>query len=241
MSSPSLTANGRRSTWRGTIVWSTQVGDVERATSRWAIQCRGIGLDLERQLVELHARGCRTDDQSFAARAVDPFEDEIVSPGQRVLAAGVVDQVHGLDVLQDRVLAQVVPDHRGHVGVDELVVGHPVAHRVGDGHPAGAGGVHDAGASHERLGSELQRIEVLVVDSTVDDMDRYLALGRPQEDVGAVTDEVPPFDQVDAHEAGQEGMLVERGVVDPWRQHHDGRVLHRRRRGTPQGLIRRAG
>ncbi len=38
MSSPSFTAKGRRSTWRRTMVWSTQVGAVDRATTRWAIQ-----------------------------------------------------------------------------------------------------------------------------------------------------------------------------------------------------------
>ena len=40
---PSLTANGRRSTWRGEI-WpsSTTVGQVENVTTGWAIQPRGL-------------------------------------------------------------------------------------------------------------------------------------------------------------------------------------------------------
>ena len=97
----------------------------------------GIGLHLERQLVELGARGGRADDQTLATRAVDPLEDQVPAAGERVLADGVVDQVHRLDVLQDRILAQVVADHGRHVGVDELVVGHPVAHAVGDRHPSG--------------------------------------------------------------------------------------------------------
>ena len=234
MFSPSFTANGRRSTWRGTMVLSTHVGDVERATSRCAIQCRGSASTSSASWSSSAPVASRPDDQSFPSRPVYSLEDEITSPGQRVLPDGAVDKVHGLDVLQYRVLAEVVPDHCRHVGVDELVVGHPVPNSVRDGDSAGSCCVHHSGTSHQRLRSELQRIEVLVVDSAVDHMNGYLPLGRPQEDVGAVTHEVTTFDQVDAHEAGEERVLVESGVVDPRRQHHDGRVLNGRRRGTPQ-------
>ena len=194
----------------------------------------GVRLHLERQLVELGAGRRRADHQSLAARAIDPLEDELGAAGERVLAHRVVHQVHRLDVLQDRVLTQVVADHGRHVGVDELVVGHPVAQPVGDRHPTRPRRVHDARAAHQRLGTKLQRVEILVVDAAVDHVHRHLALGGAQEDVGAVAHEVAPLHQVHAHEAGQQRVLVEGRVVHTRRQHDDRRVLHRRRCGAAQ-------
>ena len=46
----------------------------------------------------------------------------------------------GADVADDRVLAEVVPDHRRHERVDRLVVADTVARRVDDGHRSRAGG-----------------------------------------------------------------------------------------------------
>ena len=234
MSSPSFTAKGRRSTWRRTMDWSTQVGDVERATTRWAIQWRGS------------ASTSSASSSSSAPVAAGPMTRPLPpEPSTRLntssprrarasLRTRVVDQVHRLDVVQDRVLAQVVADHGRHVGVDELVVGHAVAHAVGDRHPARPRRVDDAGAAHQRLGPELQRVEVVVVDAPVDHVHRHLALGRAQEDVGAVAHEVPALHQVHAHQAGQQRVLVEGGVVHARREHDDRRVLHRRRRGAAQ-------
>ena len=119
-------------------------------------------------------------------------------------------QVHRLDVAQDGVLAQVVLDHGRHVGVDELVVGHAVAHPVGDGHPAGPGRVDHARAADQRLGPELQRVEVVVVDAPVDDVDGDLSLGGAQEHLGPVAHQVPTLDQVHAHQAGQQARARRR-------------------------------
>ena len=234
MSSPSLTANGPQvdvAAHHGVV---HPGGRRREGDDALGDPVAGVGLHLERQLVELGAGRRRADHQALAARAVDPLEDELVAAGQRVLAHGVVDQVHRLDVVQDRVLAQVVADHGRDVGVDELVVGHAVAHAVGDRHPAGPRRVDDARAAHQRLGAELQRVEVLVVDAAVDHVHRHLALGGAQEDVGAVADEVAPLHQVHAHEAGQQRVLVEGRVVHARGEHDHRRVLHRGRRGAAQ-------
>ena len=233
MSSPSLTAKGRRSTWRRTMAWSTQVGEVERATTRWAIQCRGS------------ASTSSASSSSSAPVAAGPMTRPLppepstrlnTSSSRRARASCARRCPPGAWSRRSAgsVLAQVVADHGRHVGVDELVVGHAVAHAVGDGHPPGPGGVDHARAADEGLGTELQRVEVVVVDAPVDHVHRDLALGRAQEDVGAVADQVTALDQVHAHEAGQQRVLVEGGVVHARREHHDGRVLHRRRGGPPQ-------
>ena len=69
---------------------------------------------------------------------------------------------------EHRLLAEVVADQVGQVGVDELVVGDAVADRVGDRHVAGARGVHQARAAEQRVGAEVHRVEELVVDPAVD-------------------------------------------------------------------------
>ena len=217
-------------------VWSTQVGEVERATTRWAIQWRGSRLDRDRQLRPARRGGRGADDQALAARPVHPLEHQLVPASQRVGPHRRVHEVHRLDVLQDRVFAEVVPDHVGDVGVDELVVGHAVAHGVGDGDPSGPGRVDDAGAADQGLGAELRGVEEVVVDPAIDDMDRDFALGGAQEHLGAVADQVASLDQVHAHEAGQQRMLVEGRVVDARGEHHHGRILDARRRGPAQGV-----
>ncbi len=194
----------------------------------------GVRLDVEDQLVELGAGGRGADDEALAARAVHPLEHELVPAAERVLAHGVVHQVHRLDVVEDGILAEVVADHGRHVGVDHLVVGHSVADAVGNGDPSRPGRVHHAGTADERLRSELQWVEVVVVDPPVDHVHRHLALGRAQEDVGPMADEVSPLDQVHAHEPGQQRVLVEGRVVHAGGQDDDGRVLHRGGGGAAQ-------
>ena len=91
------------------------------------------------------------------------------------------------------------------------------------------------GTADQRLGPELQGIDVVVVDPPVDDVHRHLAVGGAQEDVGAMADQVPPFHQVDAHQSGQQGVLVEGRVVHARRQHHHGGVGHAAGGGQAEG------
>ena len=122
-------------------------------------------------------------------------------------------QAVGGHVRQDRLLAQVVADDLGHVGVGELVVGDPVADGVGDGDVAGPGRVEDARAADERIGAEVQRVEELVVDPAVHHVHPLLAGRGPHVDDPVPADQVPAFDQFDAHLAGQEGVLEVGRVV----------------------------
>ncbi len=86
--SPSLTANGRRSTWRGASLPSTKVGTVESCTTGWAIQPRGSATQLLAQLVEVGRVGLRTDHDALAAGAVDRLDDQLVEVVEHVLAGG---------------------------------------------------------------------------------------------------------------------------------------------------------
>ena len=72
--SPSLIANGRRSTWRGSRRLPTLVGTVESWTTSCAIQDRGVGPDRGRGLASSSSRACGPIEQAVAAGAVDRLQ-----------------------------------------------------------------------------------------------------------------------------------------------------------------------
>ena len=82
----------------------------------------------------------------------------------------------GRHVLEDRLLAEIEADHRGHVGIDRLVVGDAGADRVRERDIAGAIGVEEAGRAEDRIRPEGQGIDEIVVDPAIDDIDALQAL-----------------------------------------------------------------
>ncbi len=173
---------------------------------------------------ELAGGGVGAEQDPVAARALHRFEHELLQAVKHVRAFVVQPAPEGGDVGQQRLLVQVVRDHFRDVGVDELVVAHPVAHRVGDHDTALAGGVEHAGDAQHRVRVELQRIQELVVDPPVDHVDLLLALGGAHVDRVVPAEQVPALDQLDAHLAGQQRVLEVRGVEDAGGEHDDRRI-----------------
>ena len=178
----------------------------------------------------------RADDDPAAARAVHGLQHELVEPAQHpVQHPGVAEPV-GLHVAQQRLLAQVVADQVGHVGVEQLVVRYPVADRVRDRDLARAGRVEQARAADDRIGPELQRVEELVVDAAVDHVHRLAALRGVHVHAVAGAGQVASLDQFHAHQPGQQGVLKIGGVVHAGgEQDHDRVGRLRRRRGAQRG------
>ncbi len=181
------------------------------------------------------ARG-GADDEPLAAGAVHRLHDQLVEPVEHLFEGGGVFEPPGVDVPDDRLLAQVVPDEVGHVGVDQLVVRDPVADRIGDGDVAEAGGEQQAGTAEHRVGTELQRVEELVVHAAIDDVHPGGSGRGAHPDAATRTEQVAPLDQLDAHEASEQGVLEVGGVVDAGGEHHDGRVFDAVGCARAQGL-----
>ena len=129
----------------------------------------------------------RADQHAVAAGLVGRLDHQLVQVLQHVLPLRIAPAQEGRHVGEDRVFAQVVPDHLRHVGVHHLVVGDAVARRVGQRHAAGAIGVHQARHAQHRVGAERLRVEEVVVDAAVDHVDPPQALGRPHPDVSSST------------------------------------------------------
>ncbi len=111
-----------------------------------------------------------------------------------------------------------------HVGVDGLVVGEAGAEGVGHGDVAGAIGIEEPGAAQRGVGAEDQRIAEVVVDAAIDDVDALEAVGGAHVDDVVVRDQVAAFDEIDAHLAGEVGVLEVGGVEDAGREQHDIRL-----------------
>ena len=123
---------------------------------------------------------------------------------------------------QDGVLVQVVLDHVGHVGIDELVVGHAGARRVRQRHVARGPGAHQARHAERGILAEHLRVEEVVVDAPVDHVHARPAAHRLHVDaVVTIYREVAALDQLAAHLPREVGVLEVRRVVDAGREHHD--------------------
>ena len=177
------------------------------------------------QLGERRLRGIGTDDEPLAARAVDGLHDELVEPVEHLGEGLGLLESPGVDVRQHRLLAEVVADELGHVRVHELVVGDAVAHRVGDRDVPEACRQHEPRRAEHGVGAELLRVEELVVDATVDDVDAGGARGRAHPHAAARAEQVASLDELDAHQSREQGVLEVRRVEHAGRQHDDGRVV----------------
>ncbi len=143
----------------------------------------------------------------------------------------------GLDVGQDRLLAQVIPDDPRHVGVDRLVVGDPGADRVGERDVAGAIGPHQPGHAEQAVRPERFGIEKIVVDPAVDHVDRGEARSRLHEHPIVFDDQVVALDQRDTELAGEKDVLEIGRVEDARRQEDDLRVVDALGRDRAQRLV----
>ena len=222
----------------------TYVGTVLSWITGCAIHERGSCSTFARSSSSSALRGLRPDHDALAAGAVDRLEHQLVEAVHDLLAVVGVAQPPGVDVLQDRLLVEVVAHQVGEVGVDQLVVGDAVADGVGDRHVAGAGGVEQARAAEQRVAAEVHRVEELVVDPAVDHVHRLEALRRTHHHAAAAALEVTALDQLDAHGAGQQRVLEVGAVEDAGREHDDVGVGDTGRCGGAQGgeqLLRVAG
>jgi hypothetical protein len=142
-----------------------------------------------------------------------------------VQGLGVVQAV-GLDVLEERLFVQEVPDQIRDVGVDEFVVGHAVTDGVSNGHRLGSGRVDETSDTHHRVGSKVQRVEPLVINPAIDDVYGTFALSGAHVDLVADDDDVTALDEFDTHQSSEQDVFEVRGVMDAGGEHHHRRVAN---------------
>ncbi len=130
----------------------------------------------------------------------------------------------GLDIGQQRFLASVEFDDLGHEGINRLIVGDPGARRIGDGHPARAIDIHQAGYAQHAVWIEAQWIEEFVVHPAVDHVDGLVAPGGAHRHAAVDHAQIPAFYQFGTHLFGEERVFEIGRVEDARREHRDHRL-----------------
>ena len=110
------------------------------------------------------------------------------------------------------------------------VVGNSRADRVRQRDPAGAVGRQQA--RHAELGvrPKGERIEKVVIDAAVDDVDAFRTLRCAHEDLVILDEHVLAFDEFDTHLLGEEGVFEVGAVIGAGCQYDDRRIIDPERR-----------
>src|SRR6478609_2347124 len=91
----------------------------------------GLGLKFASTSIQRFRCRLRTDDDPDAPKSVDRLDHQLGEMVDHVIALRAFGADPRRYLRECRPLAEVVLDHGGYVGVDRLVVGNPVAERVG--------------------------------------------------------------------------------------------------------------
>ena len=85
----------------------------DSCTTGWAIQPRGSASSRARSCVQLGPGRLRADHDALAAGAVDRLDHQLVEPVEHLVEVVGLLEPPGVDVGQDRLLAEVVADRSG--------------------------------------------------------------------------------------------------------------------------------
>ena len=133
-------------------------------------------------------------------------------------------------VVQNRLLGQIKTDHVRHEGIDGLVVGDAGPDRVGERDAAGAIRGEQPRHAQDRVGAERPRIEKIVIDPAVQDVNAARTAGRAHVHGIVLHEQILALDQLDTHLLGEESVFEICRVVRARReQGHFGPLLSRRR------------
>ncbi len=187
-------------------------------------ECGRVQLDAPPRYRQFLAGSLGPDHNSVAARRSGGFDHITVEIAQHRLSHIRLAQQIGIDNRQNRFLAQIVANHCRRVGEDRLVVGDSGADRVGQRRVAGTQDGSQAGDAQQGIGTENDRIEEVIIDAAIQDVDAAKTMNRLHEQFVIDAYEVASLDEFDAHLLRQEYMFEKGGVERAGRQQRDSRI-----------------
>ena len=101
----------------------------------------------------------------------------------------------------------------------------PVPMALARAHISGAIGVEESRNAEAGIAPEAERVEEIVIDAAIDDVDAAQSGGGAHVDDVVVNEQVAAFDEFDAHLLREKCVLEIGGVEDSGREQHDGGLL----------------
>ena len=132
----------------------------------------------------------------------------------------------GRHVLEDRVLVEIIFDHVRHEIIHHLVVGDARADGIGERNISRAIRVNKPGHAQHRIFSENRRVEKIIVNAPVNDVNRLQTFRRAHEHARIAHEQIAAFDNFNAHLPREISVFKIRAVVSARREQHHGRVGH---------------
>jgi hypothetical protein len=175
-----------------------------------------VSQQLSAAFLELGPACARPDGDPVSASLADGLDDKLLQVVERVaeclrLAADV-----GLDIGQDRILAEIVADHARHIGVDSLVVSDAGTDRIRERDVPTTVGAHQTRDPERTVGAENLWVQELVVDAPVNNIDRHEASDGVHIDPVIADHEVGADNELYTHLPREEHVLEESGVERSW-------------------------
>ena len=133
----------------------------------------------------------------------------------------------GRYVIEKWLLTHIELDDFWHIGINRLIVGNARPRGVGKHNRATAIGIEKPRCAKQTVWVEGQWIKELIINPTVDYIHWRGALGSTDYNTAVTHLEVRTLKQVNTHLVSQKGMFVIGGIMDPWGEHGDIRVIHK--------------
>ena len=158
-----------------------------------------VGQYARPEIVNLGTRRRGADKHAVAACAVDFLDHQVRHVVDDMVELFGLAAHEGRHVGDFRLFVEVKADHVRHVRVDRLVVRHARSDGIADRHGACAQRAHEALGAERRILAKDFRIQKVVVDAPVDDIDAARPLRRAHIDHVVLDEEILALDELHAH------------------------------------------
>src|SRR5258706_4187477 len=169
--------------------------------------------DLVSKFRALLFRAMRANQHAVAARLAHCFHYVLIQSLADVVPLPRIGHQQRFDAFKYWILVEIVANDFGHIGVDSFVVGDSRPQRVCKGYVPGAIVVEEADSTKRGTVLENQGIKIIVVDSTIDNINPLQAERRSHVDHIVVDHKIPALDQFNAHLTCEIGMFEISGIV----------------------------
>ena len=180
-----------------------------------------------------------TERDLLAQRAVERLDQQMLDAPPCIVHRSRLAEPPGCDRRQLQRLAEQLLAERRQIAEQCARLEHAGAERVGEHHRAAARAIGEAGNAERRVGTQLERVAVVVVLAAQDRVHALQPFDGLQPDAAIAHREVAAFDEREAEVAREQRVLEVGFVVRARREQHDLRRSVATRRPAQQRVAQR--